>query len=82
MFGLLLAECVAIPSVKKLAGELNLKYENNEPEAVKMYRKLVCDCLSGMQETLDTYGIQHDLFDFESELAWEVLLCFEHLLPD
>jgi hypothetical protein len=23
------------------------------------------------QETLDSYGVQHDQFDFESELGWE-----------
>eukprot|EP00976_Prorocentrum_cordatum_P113140 1195655-Prorocentrum_minimum.AAC.2 len=23
------------------------------------------------QETLDTYGVRHDAFDFESELGWE-----------
>ena len=28
--------------------------------------------LSGIQQTLDLYGIKHDTFDFESELGWEV----------
>ena len=30
--------------------------------------------LSGIQQTLDLYAIQHDTFDFESELGWDVRL--------
>lgn len=33
---------------------------------------MVISTLTGMQETLDTYKIKHDSFDFESELGWEV----------
>lgn len=33
---------------------------------------MVISTLTGMQETLDTYKIRHDSFDFESELGWEV----------
>ena len=32
---------------------------------------MVNDCLSAMQETLDTYNIRHDRWDYESELGWE-----------
>ena len=38
---------------------------------MKIFRKMVCDCLTGVQTTLSTYGVQHDQFDFESELGWE-----------
>jgi len=68
---ILLKECLAFPSIKKSAGELNLRYERNEPEAVKIFRAMVINCLSGVQQTLDTYNVRHDVFDFESELGWE-----------
>jgi arginyl-tRNA synthetase len=32
---------------------------------------MVINCLSGVQQTLDTYNVRHDTFDFESELGWE-----------
>ena len=32
---------------------------------------MVINCLSGVQQTLDTYNVRHDQFDFESELGWE-----------
>ena len=32
---------------------------------------MVINCLSGVQQTLDTYNVKHDIFDFESELGWE-----------
>ena len=32
---------------------------------------MVINCLSGVQQTLDTYNVHHDQFDFESELGWE-----------
>jgi len=71
LFKVLLEETKSMPSIKKAGGELNLRYENNDPEAVKIFRKMVISDLSGMQETLDTYNIRHDKFDFESELGWE-----------
>jgi hypothetical protein len=41
---------------------------------MQIFRKMVNDCLSGVQETLDTYNVRHDRWDFESELGWEVCL--------
>eukprot|EP00708_Paratrimastix_pyriformis_P002214 GAFH01000955.1.p2 GENE.GAFH01000955.1~~GAFH01000955.1.p2 ORF type:complete len:736 (-),score=385.89 GAFH01000955.1:67-2121(-) len=58
-------------NIKGEAGKLNLAYEAHDPKAVKLYRKMTCDCLSGNQETLDTYDVRHDRFDYESELSWE-----------
>jgi arginyl-tRNA synthetase len=60
-----------IPDIRKEAGQLNLRYERQEPSAIKIFRKMVTDCLSGVQETLNTYNVKHDNFDFESELGWE-----------
>ena len=60
-----------VPNIKSEAGRLNLAYEKQEPWAIKIFRKMVVDCLTGVQETLSTYGVQHDRFDFESELGWE-----------
>eukprot|EP01095_Lingulamoeba_sp_RSL-Kostka_P008073 TRINITY_DN2643_c0_g1_i1.p1 TRINITY_DN2643_c0_g1~~TRINITY_DN2643_c0_g1_i1.p1 ORF type:complete len:719 (-),score=263.43 TRINITY_DN2643_c0_g1_i1:205-2361(-) len=53
------------------AAELNLRYEENESGAVKLFRSMVINCLSGTQQTLDHFDIKHDCFDFESELGWE-----------
>jgi len=64
-----------IPDIRKEAGQLNLRYERQEPGAIKIFRKVWCtassnglhssltirarlqmvtDCLSGVQETLNT----------------------------
>jgi len=58
-------------SVIKLAGQLNKAYENKEPDAVRIIRKMTNDTLRGCQQTLDTYGVKHDRFDFESEISWD-----------
>lgn len=63
--------CKGVENVRAEAGRLNLAYEQNDPEAVKIFRKMVVDCLVGVQETLDRYNVKHDSFDFESELGWE-----------
>ncbi|QDZ25545.1 arginine--tRNA ligase [Chloropicon primus] len=57
--------------IKKGGAMLNLAYERQDPEAIRIFRKMVIDCLSGVQETLETYNVRHDAFDFESELGWE-----------
>ena len=57
--------------IKKGGALLNLAYERQEPWAIEIFRKMVIDCLSGVQETLETYNVKHDAFDFESELGWE-----------
>ena len=68
---ILLRECLSVASIKKASAELNLRYERNEPDAVQIFRTMVVNCLSGVQQTLDTYNVRHDVFDFESELGWE-----------
>ena len=40
----------------------------------QLFREMVLADLSGIQQTLDLYAIQHDTFDFESELGWDVRL--------
>ena len=71
LFGTLVGEMRGVDDIKSRAGELNLAYERQEPWAVKIFRKMVVDCLTGVQETLETYNVRHDRFDFESELGWE-----------
>jgi len=71
LFEMVLEEMRQEPDIKGAAGRLNLSYERQEPEAIRIFRKMVCDCLTGVQQTLDTYGVRHDDFDFESELGWE-----------
>lgn len=58
-------------SIQILGAALNKAYENRDPEAVKIIRKMTNDTLTGQKQTLDTYGVCHDRFDFESELSWE-----------
>ncbi len=70
LFYELVASCGSIESINKDAGILNYDYEQRKPYAVKIFRKMVTDCLAGCQATLDIYGIKHDRFDFESELGW------------
>ena len=67
----MLEACKGIDNIKEEAGKLNLAYERQEPWAIEIFRKMVIDCLTGVQQTLSTYGVQHDAFDFESELGWE-----------
>ena len=71
MMVVMLEDVRKIENIKVEAGKLNLAYERQEAWAVKIFRKMVCDCLTGVQTTLSTYGVQHDQFDFESELGWE-----------
>ena len=69
MFGVMMPVIREIKDIKTEAGQLNLRYERQEPEAILIFRKMVTDCLSGVQETLNTYNVKHDMFDFESELG-------------
>ena len=45
----------------------NLSVSGNQHEPRKALRQVH----RWSQETLDTYGVKHDAFDFESELGWE-----------
>ncbi|KAJ5078040.1 arginine-tRNA ligase [Anaeramoeba ignava] len=60
-----------VGSIHDASAKLCLQYENNEKEAVLLFRKMTNDCLSGIQKTLDRFDVHHDLFDYESELGWE-----------
>eukprot|EP00899_Mesostigma_viride_P017491 jgi/Mesvir1/25743/Mv01924-RA.2 len=71
MFAACLQVTHDIPNIKDAAGELNLAYERQQPEAIKVFRKMVADCLGGVQQTLDIYGVRHTRWDYESELGWE-----------
>ena len=56
----MLEDVRTIENIKVEAGKLNLAYERQEEWAIKIFRKMVCDCLTGVQTTLSTYGVQHD----------------------
>ena len=71
MMEVMIQDVREILDIKTEAGKLNLAYERQEPWAIKIFRKMVIDCLTGVQETLSNYGVKHDRFDFESELGWE-----------
>lgn len=71
LFKTVVGEMRGEKDIKKGGALLNLAYEKQEPWAIKIFRKMVIDCLSGVQETLETYNVRHDAFDFESELGWE-----------
>ncbi|MBN1682952.1 arginine--tRNA ligase [Candidatus Bathyarchaeota archaeon] len=50
--------------------QINTAYETNQPDVVKLFRKLVKICLDGFQESLGDLGIVYDAFDYESDLVW------------
>lgn len=66
-----LAELFTGKDVPNLAGELNRKYEEKNPEAVRIIRNMVNDTLTNVQATLNIFGVKHDQFDYESEISWD-----------
>jgi len=76
LFEVMIPVVRTIPDIRTEAGQLNLRYERQEPSAIKIFRKvrkspptsagrahstdvrvrsqMVTDCLSGVQETLNT----------------------------
>lgn len=58
-------------SISDVAAKLNKDYEDKKPEAVAIIRQMTNSTLTGIQQTLDTYNVHHDRFDFESEISWE-----------
>jgi arginyl-tRNA synthetase len=58
-------------NIHQQSAVLNKAYEDREPGAIAIFRKMACDTLTGHQATLDTYGVRHHRFDFESELSWD-----------
>ncbi|KAL0234797.1 hypothetical protein PCE1_001833 [Barthelona sp. PCE] len=69
--GVMLNELKDVGSIKLEGAQMNLKYEQNDPEIVPLYRQMVNYVLSAVQKTLDTYGIQHNAWHYESELLWD-----------
>jgi len=50
--------------------ELIKRYEDGEPDAVKLVRRVCELCLDGMRRTLESMGITFDSWDWESDLIW------------
>ncbi len=50
--------------------EIGRKYENNDPDAVRLVRKVADLCLEGIKTTLSEMGIEFDIWDWESQLLW------------
>jgi len=50
--------------------EIGRKYENNDPDAVRLVRKVADLCLEGIKTTLAEIGIEFDIWDWESQLLW------------
>lgn len=46
------------------------RYEDKDPEIVNHVRKLVNYCISGFKQTLSRFGIEIDIWDWESDLVW------------
>ncbi|KAJ6226430.1 arginine--tRNA ligase [Anaeramoeba flamelloides] len=53
------------------SAKLCLAYEQNKLWAVKLFRNMANTCLLGIQETLDTFDVRHNNWDYESELGWD-----------
>ena len=71
MMVVILEDVRKVGDIEDGGGEAQLLAMSVRGGAIKIFRKMVVDCLTGVQQTLSTYGVQHDRFDFESELGWE-----------
>jgi nicotinamide mononucleotide adenylyltransferase len=60
VFKLVLSVIRTEPDIKVAAGKLNLSYERQEPDAIKIFRKMVTDCLTGVQVSLRCFVCESD----------------------
>ncbi len=66
----LFEETQARRSANKEVDQLISGYEQGDPEPRKLIREVVDICLVGIRETLHTFGIEFDQWDWESDLVW------------
>ncbi|MDK6028438.1 arginine--tRNA ligase [Ignisphaera sp. 4213-co] len=45
-------------------------YEEKEPSTVALVRRIINMCLNGFMETLKRFGVEIDVWDWESDLIW------------
>lgn len=45
-------------------------YESGDPETTNLIRRLVTLCIEGFKQTLTRFGVEIDVWDWESELVW------------
>ncbi len=54
--------------------ELIRRHQSGDEEISHMFRRCAEDVLSGFRETLNRLGVEHDAFDWESDLIWSGLV--------
>jgi len=59
------------PNPDQAIQDLNKRYEQKDPEVVRLVRKVVQMCLDGMKSTLVGLAIEFDAWDWESDLVWQ-----------
>jgi len=55
---------------EKAVQDIGRKYESNDPDAVRLVRKVADMCLDGIRATLAQMEIEFDTWDWESQLLW------------
>jgi arginyl-tRNA synthetase len=50
--------------------EIGRKYESNDPDTVRLVRKVTDIALDGIRATMAELGVQFDVWDWESQLLW------------
>ncbi len=55
---------------EKRVSEIAREYEKGNPEIKKLVRRVVNACLEGIRETLKRFGVEFDVWDWESDLVW------------
>jgi len=76
-----LSEALRNMDIEAEVSNLMRRYEAGEESAKKLVRRAVETALRGMKETLDRFGAEFDVWDWESDLVWsgEVAKVIEEL---
>jgi arginyl-tRNA synthetase len=70
LFEKLLAKIAEEENPEEEINRLNRAYEDGDPEAKRLIRKVSELCLSGFRETQERVEIRYDSWDWESDFVW------------
>lgn len=57
--------------IDREVSEIMRKYEAQDQEIVSLVRRVVGLCIEGFRQTLKRFGVEIDVWDWESDLVWE-----------
>ncbi len=60
--------------INREISELMKKYEENDEETVRTFRKVVNEVLKGFRESMDNVSVKVEVWDWESDLVWSGLV--------